>query len=52
MRKVTIGLVYDIPIATNRASADFMITSPPMEENYTREVENFQLTVKQRSQVL
>lgn len=47
-----IALVYDIPIATNRASADFMITSPLMEENYSREVENFQQTVKQRSQTL
>lgn len=47
-----IALVYDIPIATNRASADFMITSTLMEEDYHREVENFQLTVKQRSQTL
>ena len=47
-----IALVYDIPIATNRASADFMITSALMDADYEREVENFQLTVKQRSQSL
>lgn len=47
-----IAIVYDIPIATNRASADFMITSKLMEEEYEREVENFQLTVKQRSETL
>lgn len=47
-----IALVYDIPIATNRASADFMITSTLMDQDYARDVENFQLTVKQRSQTL
>ncbi len=45
-----IALVYDIPIATNKASADFMITSSFMNEEYTREVENFHLTVKRRSE--
>lgn len=47
-----IAIVYDIPIATSRASADFMITSPLMDEEYSRRVENFQLTVKQRSETL
>ena len=47
-----IALVYDIPIATNRASADFMITSPLMNEEYTRQVINFQNTVSQRAQTL
>ncbi len=47
-----IALVYDIPIATNRASADFMITSPLMDEEYKRKIENFQLTVKKRSESL
>lgn len=44
--------VYDIPIATNRASADFMITSPLMEEEYDHEVINFQRNVELRSQTL
>jgi methylglyoxal synthase len=45
-----IALVYDIPIATNRASADFMITSPLMTEEYKRQVINFHHTVLVRSQ--
>ena len=47
-----IALVYDIPIATNRSSADFMITSPLMSEEYTHEVINFQSKVEQRAQML
>ncbi len=47
-----IALVYDIPIATNRSSADFMITSEFMDKEYTRKVENFKLTVKKRSEDL
>ena len=44
--------VYDIPIATNRASADFMITSPLMDRPYDHEVINFQQTIKERSETL
>lgn len=44
--------VYDIPIATNRASADFMITSPLMDEEYSHEVINFHHTVIERSRNL
>lgn len=44
--------VYDIPIATNKASADFMITSPLMDDPYEHEVINFQRTVEIRSQTL
>ena len=47
-----IALVYDIPIATNRASADFMITSPLMNEQYTRKVINFNNSVDKRAQAL
>ena len=47
-----IALVYDIPIATNRSSADFMITSPLMNEEYQRKVINFHHTAKQRAQTL
>ena len=47
-----IALVYDIPIATNRASADFMITSPLMNVEYDHQVENFHNTVVKRSQTL
>ena len=44
--------VYDIPIATNRASADFMITSALMDEEYDHEVINFQRTIEERSKTL
>ena len=47
-----IALVYDIPIATNRSSADFMITSPLMNGEYSRQVMNFHRTVIERSQTL
>ena len=47
-----IALVYDIPIATNRASADFMITSPLMNEEYEHQVVNFQQLIKDRSETL
>lgn len=47
-----IASVYDIPIATNRASADFMITSPLMEEEYKHEVINFKHSVETRSKTL
>ena len=44
--------VYDIPIATNRASADFMITSALMNEEYDHEVINFRHAIKERSENL
>ena len=47
-----IALVYDIPIATNRSSADFMITSPLMTNEYEHEVMDFQGAVHQRAQTL
>ncbi len=36
-----IAVVYGIPIATNAATADFMITSPYMTETYPRRIYNF-----------
>jgi len=47
-----IANVYDIPMATNKASADFMITSPLMDKEYKHDVENFQLQVQKRSETL
>lgn len=47
-----IAIVYDIPIATNRASADFMITSTLMDDEYQHKLENYQLTIKKRSENL
>lgn len=47
-----IAQVYDIPIANNRASADFMIKSQYMNEEYEHEIINFQKNIKERSQTL
>lgn len=44
--------VYDIPIATNRASADFMISSSLMDQEYDHEVVNFRHTILERSKTL
>lgn len=47
-----IAQVYDIPIANNRASADFMIHSAYMSQEYEHEVINFQKNIKERSETL
>ena len=44
-----IAQVYDIPIANNKSSADFMITSPYMTEEYEHEVINFQENIRKRA---
>lgn len=36
-----LAAVYNIPVACNRASADFMISSPLMDTSYYRRVENY-----------
>lgn len=43
-----IAVVYDIPIANNLATADFMLHSVYMSEPYERKVENFQLRIAKR----
>lgn len=47
-----IAQVYDIPIANNRASADFMIHSELMDQEYEHEVINFKKNIKERSETL
>ena len=47
-----IAQVYDIPIANNKASADFMIASPLMEEEYEHDVINFRQNISERAQTL
>lgn len=44
--------VYDIPIATNKATADFMITSSLMEEEYNHSILDFHKTVEDRAKTL
>jgi methylglyoxal synthase len=36
------AVVWNIPIACNRASADFMISSPLMDEEYDRLVPDYE----------
>lgn len=43
-----IAVVYDIPIANNLATADFLLASRFMEETYDRKVANFNKTMIKR----
>lgn len=47
-----IAQVYDIPIANNKATADFLITSKYMDMEYDHEVANFKKNVEDRAQNL
>ncbi|TYQ17805.1 UNVERIFIED_CONTAM: methylglyoxal synthase [Acetivibrio alkalicellulosi] len=40
--------VYDIPLATNRVTADFLITSKYMNEEYERKVINYNKVIHSR----
>jgi methylglyoxal synthase len=42
-----LAAVWNVPVASNRASADFMISSPLMEETYERDVIDYE-AYKQR----
>lgn len=43
-----IAVVYDIPVANNLATADFMLTSKYMNQPYSRKVLNFTAAVEER----
>jgi len=47
-----IAQVYDIPIANNKATADFMITSSLMNEEYNHDLVNFKRNIEQRAETL
>ena len=47
-----IAQVYDIPIANNIATADFLVRSSLMDEEYVHQVENFKKTVADRVETL
>ena len=49
---IRIAQVYDIPIAVNKASADFMIKSDLMNKSYDHDVINFQKNIEQRANTL
>ena len=44
-----IAQVYDIPIANNKATADFLITSIYMEEEYNHSIQNFKKNIAERA---
>ena len=43
-----IAVVYDIPIANNQATADFMLYSEFMRKDYCHVIENYESTLKKR----
>ena len=45
-----IAVVYDIPVATNRATADFMISSCYMDQEYSHELLDFQTTLTEETE--
>ncbi len=47
-----IAQVYDIPIANNRSTADFLITSKFMNTEYTHYILNFKKSITQRAETL
>ena len=47
-----IAQVYDIPMAVNKATADFMITSEYMASDYQHDVINFKKNVQERAETL
>ncbi len=44
-----IAQVYDIPIANNRSTADFLITSTLMDKEYTHKVQDFNKVARERA---
>ena len=47
-----IAQVYDIPMAINRATADFLITSLYMDKTYDHQVINFKKNIQERARTL
>ncbi|MSS62358.1 methylglyoxal synthase [Velocimicrobium porci] len=47
-----IAQVYDIPIANNKATADFMITSTYMDKEYDHTIINFKKSITERAKTL
>ncbi|NMA83059.1 MAG: methylglyoxal synthase [Epulopiscium sp.] len=41
-----IAVLWDIPVANNKASADFMMTSPLIQQEYERTIVNYQAKIK------
>jgi methylglyoxal synthase len=44
-----IAVVYNTPIACNRATADFVLSSPLMEQEYARQLVDFGARLRRTS---
>lgn len=44
-----IAALYDIPVATNQSTADFLITSPLMNSTYDRKIIDYAKRIKNRT---
>ena len=44
-----IAALYNIPLATNRATADFMLSSPLMHQAYQRKIMDFDAHMRMRT---
>ncbi|HSH35364.1 methylglyoxal synthase [Schnuerera sp.] len=47
-----IAVLYDIPVANNQSTADFLLSSPFMEEEYIRKLVDFSKDMADRTQDL
>lgn len=47
-----IGVLYNIPIANNRSSADFLLTSPLMDDEYDRRVIDYDALMAERTKMM
>ncbi|OON95750.1 MAG: methylglyoxal synthase [Epulopiscium sp. Nele67-Bin005] len=45
-----VAVLYDIPIASNQSTADFLLTSPFMETSYNRKVIDYAKRIDKRTQ--
>lgn len=45
-----ISALYDIPVASNQSTADFLLTSPLMEQEYNRKIIDYSKRIKNRTQ--
>lgn len=43
-----IAVLYDIPVAMNKSTADFLLKSPLMQGEYTRTIINYEKRIKSR----
>lgn len=44
-----IAVLYNIPVANNQSTADFLLTSPLMDEEYEKKVTDFSKRIQNRS---